>query len=78
MRVRQSAFDAFLAAGEAVGEADVDQEELRGELAASLERARAEVSGGDEAELASSLRALAASATRLAHAVERGAFARGS
>lgn len=54
--MRQSALDAFLAAGEGVGEADVDEEQLRGELAISLERARTDIGRGDDADLVSSLR----------------------
>ncbi len=72
MRVRQSDFDAILGAsssGEARGLGKVDQDELRAELAMRLEDARG--AADDDAELASTMRALAEAATRLAQALER-------
>jgi excisionase family DNA binding protein len=71
VRISQDDLDAFLAASEFSGDAGANQEQLRRELDASLEGSRTALESGDDAELASSLRALAAAAMRLAQAVER-------
>jgi hypothetical protein len=59
VRIRQSALDAFLAAGETGESPPQTPPSLdRGELAARLDRAREAVAGGDDAEVAAALQAL--------------------
>lgn len=67
VRIRQSDLDAFLGAGETKPVADEDA--LREQFRVSLDDARAAV--GDDAQLASALRALAGAAKRLAARLER-------
>jgi excisionase family DNA binding protein len=71
VRISQEDLEAFLAAKEFSGDAAANQAELRESLDQSLEGSRTALASGDDAELASSLRALAVAAMRRAHAVER-------
>jgi excisionase family DNA binding protein len=66
VRVKESDLYAFLAAGQ--DQAEADEQELRADFAASLERVQVDAA---DAELAVSLLSLAQAATRLARAIER-------
>jgi excisionase family DNA binding protein len=59
VRIRQSDLDAFISAGSKPRPAEAPPDLDRAELAARLDRARKALEGGDDAELAEALRALA-------------------
>jgi hypothetical protein len=72
VRVRRADFDAFVALGSSRPDnAAGDSSDLRNELAAELDAARATLENGGDAELAAALRSLARAASRLARAISR-------
>ncbi len=71
VRVRQSDLDRFIAAGEEEAAAALEDHEAAGQLATALLKALAAIETRDATELASALRALAATAGGLADALEK-------